>query len=62
MIIDYLLCRNQCDYNAHHVATDIITKLVKGRGINYNGGREFHNLIVEGKNENLYSPFDNVAD
>ena len=53
MIIDYLLCRNQCDYNAHQVATDMITKPVKGRGINYKGGREFHNLIVEGKNENL---------
>ena len=62
MIIDYLLCRNQCDYNAHQVATDMITKPVKGRGINYKGGREFHNLIVEGKMKIYNSPFDNVAE
>ena len=32
---------------------DMITKVPKIWGINYKGGREFHNLIVEGKKENL---------
>ena len=39
----------------------MITKLIKGRGINYKGGREFHNLIVEGKLKIYKSLFDIVA-
>ena len=33
------------------ISIDIVTKLIKIRGVNYRGGREFHNLIVEGKKE-----------
>ena len=38
----------------------MITKLIKGRGINYKGGREFHDLIVERKMKMYKSPFDIV--
>ena len=38
----------------------VITKLTKVRGIKNKGAREFHNLIVEGKNNK--SPFDIVVE
>ena len=31
------------------VLANIITKLIKIRGVNHKGGREYHNLIVVGK-------------
>ena len=38
MITDYCVENSACDYNAQ-VATDMITKLIKGKRINYKGGK-----------------------
>ena len=35
------------------ISVIMITRLTKIWGINYKGGREFHNLIEEGEKENL---------